>query len=204
MWLVCQRWLCVVFFLPLPFLLQTHPLFLSVVTLPASPFLQPPLSSYFFLGPVTVSGTSSLVLSASRCLSQLLTFIFLSPSTPTCLFFFQWRSIRVEQVVPTESKQQFLSCSLMSSYLWQIFIKASGCFRYMHTFLWIHAHTLLCMVMNYSLCFHWAAAWEMGWEGKGWKGSELEKEEAVAVSWGMGVCLLIILVHSLNVPKQFE
>lgn len=126
-----SRWLC-----RLPFLS-------SLCLFPPS-FFHAPFLSTFFPGPLTVSSTSSLTLSASCCLSQLLTFIFLPPSAPAS-FSFQCGSLRSEQVGLAAGWQWIcvVFVNVLYTPLRRGLLKPSGCFRYMHTLHWIHAHAAL-------------------------------------------------------------
>lgn len=179
MWLVCQS------------LMICNVLPPSLLPLPHSPSL------YFFSWP---AGCHSHILSGPLCFTLPQPTVYLyhfPPSAPASFSSFQRWSPRGEQVGLT-SDLQWISVVFVNVRVYSFMarnFKAAQMFQ-------IHAYIVLdpCTLMNYSLCFHWAGAQEMEREGMGWIRSELKRKEAVAVSWGMGVSLLIILVHPLNLP----
>ena len=164
--LVCQNWLYVMFSLLLSRPFACSPTFLfcrEVATLPFSSTL--PFSLHFswptdFLSHI-LSDPLCFMLPQPTCLP--LSFSLPLPQLP----FFQFGCLRGEQVGQADGLHWIslvlVKVLMYSIALWQWLEKPSGCFRYTHTLHWIHAPSA--MVMNYSLCFHWAEAQEMGWGG---------------------------------------
>lgn len=145
MWLVCQSWLYVM--LSLPF---SHPLagsptfpFLSSLCHPPFFFHAPLLPTFFlvhWLSQPHPFWPSLLHATSANCLP-----LSLSPPLPLPSFFPVWLSKREAGRACWWPAVDFTGCLWMSSCraLWQGLLKPSGCFRYMHTLNWIHAHPAL-------------------------------------------------------------
>lgn len=154
------------------------------------------------------TATSSPVFSASCYHGQLFTFIFFHPSAPASCFFFLF-SPRLRGWSPWGDQVGGLQVSAavfgwrwrMSSCAapWQGLSKPSRCFRYMHTSRRIHA-------LSWIIHFVFTGPQNTRRGERGWGEKDLSwgEKNAGTVIWGTGVGLLIILVHSLNLPEQFE
>lgn len=192
MWLLCQSsTVCNVLPLPLPPPRLLHTPFLSTLFLASwlsHSHILPSLLCFMLPQP-----TVYLYLFPSLCTSLLLFFFHFSPRLRGWSpwggagkgLAGEWRCIWLVL-------ENVLLCSSMARAF-----EAQQMFQ-------IHAYIAAdpCTLMNYSLCFHWAAEHETGWEEMGRKRSKLRRKEAGTVIWGTGVSLLIILVHSLNLPEQ--